>query len=97
MTLELNPPHKLLLDENMTSAMALCLPLRGKGRFRFTAGLQEVGHDGRHLPFVGNMPSMTSCALCSLAEATIFMADVIFSVLLAESILPFTSFNDAMV
>jgi len=35
--------------------------------------------------------------LCSLAEATIFMADVIFSVLLAESILPFTSFNDAMV
>ena len=32
---------------------ALCLPLRGKGRFRLTAGLQEVGHDGRHLPFVG--------------------------------------------
>ncbi len=39
---------------------------------------------------------MASCALWSLEEATIFMAEVIFSVPFIELILPFTSFSDAM-
>ena len=39
---------------------------------------------------------MACCALCNLAEATIFMAEVIFSVPLIELILPFTSFSEAM-
>ena len=39
---------------------------------------------------------MASCALCSLDEATIFIAEVIFSVPLIELILPLTSFSDAM-
>ena len=39
---------------------------------------------------------MASCALWSLEEATIFMADVIFSVLFIEFVLPFTSSSDAM-
>ena len=36
------------------------------------------------------------CALCSFAEATIFMADVIWRVLLTELILFLTSFSEAM-
>ena len=39
---------------------------------------------------------MASWALCSFEEATIFMAEVIFSVPLMELILPFISFSDAM-
>ena len=39
---------------------------------------------------------MAACALCNLAEATIFIAEVIFRVLFTEAILPFTSFSDAM-
>ena len=39
---------------------------------------------------------MAPCARCNLADATIFMADVIFSVLLTDAILPLTSFSDAM-
>ena len=42
------------------------------------------------------MFSMAPCARCSLADATIFMADVIFSVLLTDAILPLTSLSDAM-
>jgi len=33
------------------------------------------------------MLSMAACARCSLAEATIFIAEVIFSVLLTDAIL----------
>ena len=40
---------------------------------------------------------MAPCALCSLAEATIFIAEVIFRVLLTEFILVFTSFSEAIV
>ena len=40
---------------------------------------------------------MTPCALCYLAEATIFIAEVIFRVLLTEFILVFTSFSEAIV
>lgn len=46
--------------------------------------------------FVRKHISMSPCALWSLAEATIFIAEVIFSVPLMELILPFTSFSDAM-
>ena len=40
---------------------------------------------------------MAPCALCHLAEATIFIAEVIFRVLLTEFILVFTSFSEAIV
>ena len=40
---------------------------------------------------------MTPYALCNLAEATIFIAEVIFRVLLTEFILVFTSFSEAIV
>jgi hypothetical protein len=40
---------------------------------------------------------MAPCALCNLAEATIFIAEVIFRVLLTEFILVFTSFSEAIV
>ena len=39
---------------------------------------------------------MASCALCSLEDATIFIAEVIFRVPWIELILPLTSFSDAM-
>ena len=84
MTLELNPPHKTAVGREYDQCNALCLPLRGKGRFRFTAGLQEVGHDGRHLPFVGQHAFDDFLRLVQLGGSTIFMADVIFSVLLAR-------------
>ena len=40
---------------------------------------------------------MAIWALCSLAEATIFMAEVIFCVFLTEDILDFISFNELIV
>ena len=40
---------------------------------------------------------MAPCALCNLAEATIFIAEVIFRVLCTEFILVFTSFSEAIV
>ena len=37
---------------------------------------------------------MATWALCSLADATIFIAEVIFNVFLTDAILLFISFND---
>ena len=39
---------------------------------------------------------MAACALCNLAEATIFIAEVIFSVLLTEAIRPLISFSEGI-
>ena len=44
----------------------------------------------------GSIPSMAACALCSLAEATIFMAEVIFKVPLMELMRLLISFSDAI-
>ena len=40
---------------------------------------------------------MAPCAFCYLAEATIFIAEVIFRVLFTEFILVFTSFSEAII
>ena len=61
-------------------------------RLHLTIRTQKIGQD----VIQGSMFSMAACALCNLAEATIFIAEVIFRVLFTEAILPFTSFSDAM-
>jgi hypothetical protein len=42
------------------------------------------------------MWAIVPCALWSLADATIFMAEVIFRVLFTVAMRPLTSFNDAI-
>ena len=45
----------------------------------------------------GRNASIALCALRNLEDATSFIAEVIFSVLLTEAILPFISFKEAII